>query len=294
MPPVLIVGCGDVGRRLARRLQQAGHAVTGVVSSAASAHALRERGIEPRLFDLDQALAADRRPDAGQIYWLAPPPRQGAGDPRLRRWLETLRARTRKLVYISTSGVYGDCQGRWIDEDQTPRPLTDRGRRRLDAEQALAHLAAGSGTQYCVLRVPGIYGPGRLPVARLRQGLPVVRDDPDPARRRWTNRVHAEDLADIAMAAMARGRHGAVYHACDGQPTTMSDYFGRCARLLGLPPPPEISMEQARNTLSPALLSFLEESRRLSNERMSRELGVQLRYPDLDSGLPACLEDGDP
>ena len=192
------------------------------------------------------------------------------------------------MAVIAAAGRYRQPLAEAVQQ----RHGTDRGRRRLDAEQALAQLAAGSGTRFCVLRVPGIYGPGRLPVARLRQGLPVVRDDADPALRRWTNRIHAEDLADIALAAMAHGRPGAVYHACDGRPTTMSDYFGRCARLLGLPSPPEISMEQARKTLNPALLSFLEESRRMSNARMCRDLGVRLRYPDLDRGLPACVEDG--
>lgn len=281
----LIVGCGDIGLRLAARLQQAGEPVTGVVRSPSSAARLRAQRIDALTLDLDHQAPAD----AEQVYWLAPPPSTGDRDPRLQRWLHGLAASPRKIVYLSTSGVYGDCEGRWIDEDEPLKPQTDRGRRRLDAERMLAALPANGSSRYCVLRVPGIYGPGRLPVERLRRGLPVVRDVDDPAQRRWTNRIHAEDLADAVLAAMQRGKHAAAYNASDGHPSTMSDYFGRCARLLGLPEPPQVSLDEARSALSPALLSFLEESKRLRNNRMLEDLHVQLRYPDIASGLPSCL-----
>lgn len=285
-PAHLIIGCGDIGLRVAARLLQAGQAVTGVVGSPASIARLQAQQVGALLLDLDQQAP----PDGEQVYWLAPPPGAGDYDPRLQRWLQSLAPAPRKIVYLSTSGVYGDCEGRWIDEDEPLKPQTDRGRRRLDAERCLAELAARSGSSYCIVRVPGIYGPGRLPVERLRRGLPVVRDHDDPAQRRWTNRIHAEDLADAVLAAMQHGRQGAAYNISDGHPSTMGDYFSRCARLLGLPEPPQISLEQARSALNPAMLSFLEESKRLRNTRMVEELGVRLRYPDIASGLPSCLD----
>jgi nucleoside-diphosphate-sugar epimerase len=280
-----IVGCGDVGLRLARLLSNQGIAVRGVVRSSASAAVLRGSGIEPLVIDLDTAEAEGVGAPAEWQFYFAPPPSAGTGDSRLRRWLRALVSAPRRLVYISTSGVYGDCQGRWIDEDESLKPQTDRARRRLDAESALREYAAAHVAALTILRVPGIYGPGRLPVERLRQGLPVLRLSESP----WSNRIHAEDLAAAALAAALRGRSGQAYNVSDGQPTSMSDYFLRCARLLGLPEPPQLELEDARRQLTPAMLSFLEESKRLRNDRMLDELGVALRYPDLDTGLPSCL-----
>lgn len=284
---VLIVGCGDLGQRLARRLLAQGRGVRALVRSAASAQALARQSIQATAVDLDRE---DSAADADEIYWFAPPPAQGATDPRLRRWLDGLAPRARRIVYVSTSGVYGDCAGRWIAEDEPLKPQTDRGRRRLDAERTLLECSARIHSEPVILRVPGIYGPGRLPVERLKQGLPVVEDGGVDSERRWTNRIHVDDLAEAALAAMARGRAGAAYHVADGHPTTMSDYFTRCARLLGLPEPPRIALSEARARLGPALMSFVDESRRLLNLRMREELGVVLRYPDLASGLPDCVE----
>jgi nucleoside-diphosphate-sugar epimerase len=179
--------------------------------------------------------------------------------------------------------VYGDCQGRWIDEDEPLRAHSERGRRRIDAERALQDWR-GAGRSLVVLRVPGIYGPGRLPEARLRQGLPVL----EPAQSPWSNRVHAEDLAEAALVAAVRGRDGAAYHVADGTPTTMADYFTRCARVLGLPEPPRVDLAEARRSFTPAMWSYMEESKRLRIDRLRDELGYAPRYPDLDHGLPAC------
>lgn len=271
----LIVGCGDIGLRVARRLIERGLTVRGQVRSAASAEALSAAGVAPVLADLDTDDDADESIEL--LFWFAPPPPSGDTDPRLRRWLA--RNRAERLVYLSTSGVYGDCAGRWIDESEPLKPQTDRARRRLDAERALA------GHDHAViLRVPGIYGPGRLPLERLRQNLPVVREDQCPP----SNRIHAEDLADAAVAAAEHGTPGAAYNVSDGNPTSMTDYFLRCAALLGLPEPPRVSLEEARRTFTPAMLSFLEESKRLDTRRMREELGVLPRYPDLESGLSSC------
>lgn len=287
-PGALIVGCGDIGRRVAAIERAAGADPVALVRSAESVVALSRLGIEALQRDLDApsttALPARGRP----LYWFAPPPSQGVRDPRLRAALDGLRSGPpTRLLYVSTSAVYGDCAGAWIDEQAPLAPLSDRGRRRLDAERALGDFGRTSGCAVVILRVPGIYGPGRLPRERLARGLPVVRESECP----WTNRIHADDLARIAVAAMDRAPAGAIYNVSDGHPTTMTDYFLRCARLLGMAAPEQIPLAQARARLTPAMASFLDESKRLLTARMQRELGVQLRYPDLDRGLPACLDD---
>lgn len=308
----MIVGCGDVGLRVARALRELGREVTAIVRSPQSAARLRELGITAIVHDLDIDTIERRRPreggdpvfdslavagvqarlldldaavadihETGTIYYFAPPPGSGQTDPRLRRLLAALDSPPQRLVYLSTSGVYGDCGGRWIDEDESLKPISERARRRLDAESALRQ----SGLPGVILRVPGIYGPGRLPEERLRKGLPVLRTEESP----YTNRIHADDLAMAALHAAAHGAPGAAYNISDGQPTTMCDYFTRCAALLGLPPPPQVGLEEARRVFTPAMWSFMEESKRLVNRRMLEQLGFAPRYPDLASGLPACL-----
>jgi nucleoside-diphosphate-sugar epimerase len=275
---VLIVGCGDIGQRLARPLIAEARTVHGVVRSAATADRCAALGVKPQLLDLD----LQAPPAADWVFWLAPPPDGGSTDPRLRRWLAT-RPRFQKLVYLSTSGVYGDCQGRWIDEDEPLKPRTDRARRRADAERALEEAAPQSSGSVMRLRVPGIYGPGRLPRERLA-GMRVVQESEAP----WSNRIHADDLAQAALAALRHGRNGAAYNISDDAPTTMTDYYSRCAERFGLPPLQRVSMAEAEKTFTRAALSFLQESKRLSNRRMREELGVALQYPDLPSGLAAC------
>lgn len=220
------------------------------------------------------------------LYYFAPPPGEGETDTRMENLLAALdvAALPARVIYLGTTGVYGDCAGAWITEEQPPAPHTSRGRRRLAAETALRAWGGAVGVPVVILRVPGIYGPGRLPVERLHRGSPVVREEESP----FTNRIHADDLARVCAAAAERGAAG-VYNVSDGHPTTMTDYFNRVADLLGLPRPPVVSMEEARRTFSPAMLSYLEESRRLDNRKMREELGVELLYPDLDHGLPACL-----
>lgn len=292
---VVIVGCGDVGRRVARRLSAAGRPVLGIVRNEASALALQRTGIAATALDLDdtadaaelvQALQAQQWRDA-ELHWYVPPPSTGTDDPRLRRVLDALH-RPHRLLLLSTSAVYGDCGGAWIDEDAPLRPASDRARRRADAEHAARDWAGRRGAARLVVRVAGIYGPGRLPIERLRSGAPVLAAAESP----YSNRIHVDDLATTLLAAAARGRDGAVYHAADGHPTTMTDYFLRCAEALGLPPPAQLTMDQARAQLSHGLLSYLEESRRLCNRRLREELRVTLRYPTLAQGLPASIAGG--
>lgn len=282
----IIIGCGYVGRRVAALEQAAGRSVLGVVRSADSAAALAASGIEARTADLDQPESLASLPLAGAtVYYLAPPPPRGDSDPRMEGFIGVLRRSgvPDRVVLISTTGVYGDCGGEWVDEQRTPRPQADRARRRLAAEEALRQWAREQRAAVVVLRVPGIYGPGRLPVARLRQGLPVLREAEAP----FSNRVHVDDLARACLAAARGGANGAVYNVSDGAPSTMTDYFNRVADAVGLPRPPQISLEQARRELSPGMLSYLAESKRLDTRRMREELGVIPEFGDLDAGLRA-------
>jgi nucleoside-diphosphate-sugar epimerase len=190
-----------------------------------------------------------------------------------------------RIVYISTSAVYGDCDGAWIDETAPLRPDTTRGWRRLDAERQLLAWSERTGVPVVILRVPGIYGPGRLPLERLRKGLPLPREDQCP----YTNRIHADDLAAICLAAMARGAPGAAYNVSDGHRSNMVDYFNRIADRARLPRPPTLERAEAERQLTPGMLGYMRESKRLKNERMLRELGVELQYPDLEAGLDSCF-----
>jgi len=283
---MLIIGCGDVGRRLAARAAGRGEPCHGLVRSAESAARLAREGHHAAAIDLDQTppdLSGDW--DQARIYYLAPPPPKGNEDPRMRRVLAALSPdRPHRIVYISTTGVYGDCNGEWVDETRPPNPQVDRARRRADAERQLLEWRAAGRGEVVILRVAGIYGPGKLPLARLQQQVPMIGEADAP----WTNRIHIDDLVQVCEAAMTRGKDGEAYNVSDGQPGNMRDYFDRVAATYGLPRPPLISLEEARRTLSPGMLSYLGESRRLDNGKMRRELGVELRYPDLASGLAAC------
>jgi nucleoside-diphosphate-sugar epimerase len=281
-----IVGCGDIGQRVAVKWQQQGGEAEGLVASAASAARLEQAGTRARMVDLDRpdtlyqttGLSPEQRP----VYYFAPPPPQGREDSRLRGWLAALgETRPRKIVLISTTGVYGDAAGGWLTEQSPVSPRADRAWRRLDAETALRAWGRENNVPVVVLRVAAIYGPGKLPRARLEKGLPVLRE----AESGFTNRIHADDLASICLAAMQHGRADEIYNVSDGSPGTMTDYFNQVADHLGLPRPAQISLAEAETQVSAGMLGYLKESRRIDNTKMVRELKVVLRYPSLQSGL---------
>ena len=283
----LIVGCGHVGTRLARSLIGSGRRPVGLVRTQPAADALGRQGIAPVASNLDRTV--EEPPAAaenGLVFYLVPPsPEADADDPRLRNFLAACgNERPDRIVYVSTSGVYGDCSGAWVDETRTPAPATARARRRLAAEQILAEWSRETGGDHVILRVGGIYGPERLPTDRLAD-MKVVRAQEAP----WSNRIHVDDLVTVLRAAAERGRPGRVYNVADGSPTTMTDYLYRVADLTGRPRPPAVPLAEAEQHLSPGMLSFIRESRRLDITRMQRELGVRLRYPDLDAGLADSL-----
>lgn len=279
---MFIVGCGDIGERIARLCAEKNTPVAGLVRSAHSAARLRAAGIDSVQADLSRPDAGENLPTAGAtIVYLAPPPAEGETDPLIRNFLAGIDALPERLVLLSTTAVYGDCQGGWIDETHAVNPQTARGRRRWDAEQAARQWSAERGVPLVILRVGGIYGPGRLPMARIEKGLPILREAESP----FTNRIHQDDLARVCLAAAERGRPGEAYNVSDGQPSTMSRYFKAVAEACGLPAPPEVSREEAQRVMSAGMLSYLAESRRLDNQKMLAELGVELRYPDLQAGL---------
>lgn len=285
---VLIVGCGYIGRRVAALLAAEKYAVTGVVRSRDSADKLAESGAGVVCVDLDQ-LPADVDWGCAQadVFYFAAPPPSGKQDLRMQAFLASLPGNmtVRRFVYISTSAVYGDCHGAWITETQPLDPTTPRGQRRLHAEQQLREWCRLNKAQWIILRVPGIYGPGKLPLERLRKGTPVLRETDAP----YTNRIHADDLATICVAAMQSATGDEVYNVSDGQPGNMTDYFFRVADAAGLQRPPEVSREDAQAVLSAGMLSFLNDSRRMDNSKLLAGLGIELRYPGLDAGLESCF-----
>ncbi len=287
--PVLIIGCGDIGTRVAAGCVARGDSVSALVRSAAPIPVLEAAGVVTVSGDLDDAPSLAGLPaQRALLYYFTPPPEPGNTDPRMGRLLHavTQSALPHKIVYISTSGVYGDHQGGWVDEDTPPNPQTARARARLDAESQLLGWGRTHAVPVVILRVGGIYGPGRLPVERLRRGEPVLRREDAP----FTNRIHADDLAQVCLAAAEHGGAGRIYNVCDGEHSTMTDYFNAVADWLGLVRPPQITLAEAQQVLSPALLSYLNESRRMDNRRMREELGVVLRYPNLAAGLSGAIE----
>ncbi len=277
-----IIGCGDVGKRIVGRCVAYGVRPAAVVRSEESAAACNSLGGEAVCHDLDEAgPAAGLNLDAARVIYLAPPPGEGVTDPRIRRFLDRHGDGIARLVLVSTTGVYGDQGGEWIDEDTPAQPTTDRGRRRLDAERTVIEWASRTGGGYAILRVPGIYAEDRLPLARLRRGMPVVRED----QSGFTNRIHAEDLARICLAALDVDHAALVLNATDGHPTTMTDYFNRVADAVGLPRPPQVSLAEARNVFTPGMLSYALESRRIGNRRLLDTLNIALEYPDIDDTL---------
>jgi nucleoside-diphosphate-sugar epimerase len=251
--------------------------VFGVVRSTNAANTLREVGVIPIIADLDNRASLSRLAGIADIViHLAPPPATGTTDPRTRNLLALLAQQPlAQLIYISTSGVYGDCQGAYIDETHTPRPVNRRALCRVDAEQQIRRFAQHARTQVATLRVPGIYAENRLPLERLRRGTPILRDVDDV----YTNHIHADDLARIIVAAVYRSRNARTYHANDDSELKMGAYFQQIATAYQLPIPAAISRALAQSTLSEIQMSFMSESRRMRNQRIKTELRVRLSYP---------------
>ena len=287
MKKIWIIGCGDIGRRLVHLYQSANKSlcITGLVNSQKSYEACSNLGIACQIINLDNAECVEKvnKNDfkGCQLFYFAPPPSDGKQDTRLFSFLEKVGDAPKRIVLISTTGVYGDRKGEWIDEKTPVSPVADRAHRRLSAEVSLKEWAQTSHRKYMILRVPGIYAQDRLPLARLQKGLPVVNE----AEAGFTNRIHADDLAQACLLAIESSHSNEIINITDGQPSTMTDYFNQVADYAGLPRPPQISMQEAEKTLSAGMVSYLKESRRIKNQKMLEVLGINLKFPSLKSAF---------
>ncbi len=280
---ILIVGCGDIALRAAALLKNR-YALFGLVRNAARYKALQQAGIVPVAGDLDNAHSLHRLAGlAHMVLHFAPPSGSSSSDIRTRNLLAVLSRgiRPRRLVYISTTGVYGDCGGETLEETHPLNAQTPRSMLRADAEQQIRNWARRNRVSASILRVPGIYAADRLPLDRLRAGTPAILHEEDS----YTSLIHAYDLARIAVAALHHAKPNRVYHASDDSNLKMGEYFDCVADALELPRPSRLARAEVQCMVSPMLWSFLNESRRMTNRRMKQELRLQLRYPTVKDAL---------
>lgn len=284
---LLIIGCGDVVRRALPELGRQWRLYALVREIDPS---LRSFGVTQIRGDLDHPQTLRRLAGLAQAVLHSAPPSDGSdGDPRTRRLIASLSrgaSLPSRLVYISTTGVYGDCAGSEVPETRPARPRTARARRRVAAERLLRGFGRRTGCRVSILRAPGIYAADRLPLDRLRRGDPVLRTEEDA----YTNHIHAEDLGRACIAALRRGTPGRAYNASDDSDILMGDWFDRLADAFGLPRPERVSRAEAAERLPSVMLSFMSESRRLTNDRLKRELRLRLRYPTVDAGIANAKE----
>ncbi len=287
---LLVVGCGDIGLRVAALLVGK-LTVRALSSQRVRAPVLRAAGTTPLWGNLDRPQSLRRLAGLAQrVLHLAPPATVGTTDERTEALLHALRRRgaPAALVYASTSGVYGDCGGAWVHEGQALSPTTPRAQRRADAEARVQFFGRSAGVRTTVLRVPGIYAPNReggTPLERLRKATPVLEAADDV----FTNHIHADDLARACVRALWRGKPQRAYNVNDDASLKMGDYFDAAAALYGLPLTPRISRARAAVEMGAMQLSFMSESRRMVNARMKQELGLRLRFASVLDGLAAGL-----
>lgn len=283
----MIIGCGDVARRALPRLLRR-YRIYALVRK--NDPTLRAMGVTQIVGDLDQPASLKRIAGLADVLLHSAPPADSdnADDTRTRHLLSALKAGSlpRRIVYISTSGVYGDCGGAEIDETRSANPESRRAQRRVAAETALREFGLQTRVVVSILRVPGIYAADRLPLERIKRGDPVLHAAEDG----YSNHIHADDLAEAVVLALTRGRANRAYNASDDSRMKMGDWFTTLAEHFDLPVPPRVNRSEAEQTLSPATLSFMRESRQLNNERIKRELGLRLTYPTVQEGIAAAKQ----
>lgn len=287
-PHLLIVGCGDIGRRVARLALESGWQVSGLVRSESSAEKLSELGAHPLQANLLDPESLQEVPSAGSlVLYAAPPPGGGFEDPKVRNFCQSLGSdkKPSRIVYLSTSGVYGDCGEQLVSEETPANPQTARARRRFDAETSIRAFSRQHQIPGVILRVTGIYGPFRFALHRILEGHPLLLE----SQASYTNRIHADDLAQVCLAALQKGEDGEIFNVCDGQTSTMTHYFNAVADAFELPRPPQIDRDEAVKVMNPLMLSYFQESRRMDNRKMLEQLGITLRYPTLEEGLQASV-----
>jgi nucleoside-diphosphate-sugar epimerase len=278
-PSILIIGCGDIGLRVVKQLSRS-HRVFALTSSPNRLQELREVGATPILGDLDKPESLWRLSGLAQtVIHLAPPQNQGNRDCRTRNLIRILSQGSntvRRLIYISTTGVYGNHQGEKVSEATPVSPESERAKRRVDAERVLRLWAPAHGVALTILRVPGIYASDRLPLERIQSQTPALLPEEDA----YSNHIHSDDLARLVCAAVYHGKPQRIINTCDGGETKMGDYFDEVADAFGMDRPPRMPASELKNRVSPMLWSFMRESRRVTNTRL-HELKTPLRYPSV-------------
>ena len=284
MRRLTIVGCGDIGVRIAEKLKHK-YRIFGLARRFNQAALLRSQGVVPIMGDLDDAKTLDRISGISEdVLHLAPPQPTGQCDNRTSNLIACLKKKCmlpQRLVYISTSGVYGDASGKVVSEIHRTMPNSDRAKRRLSAEKNLRKFGQDMGVSVSILRVPGIYSKDRLPIDRLLDETPMILKHQDS----YTNHIHVVDLVNIIIATFNTGRIGRIYNVSDDSKLRIGDYFDVVAEHKGLKKPARISKEKARVKIPAQLFSFINESRIIDNSRMKRELGIILKYPTVEEGI---------
>lgn len=288
MNKIVIAGCGYIGRRVARIWKAAGAEVACLVRSTEHQVALESEGFPTRSSSFDDPEDIPVLDTAGCIlYYFAPPPGGGITDARARNFCAALSGSVppARVIYMSATSVYSETAGGTVTESSTTNPSSAMGKRRLDAEQAFREYGAAAGIPTIILRVSGIYGPGRLPLMQISQGQPLLREEESGP----SNRIQADDLAHICCAAAEKGRDGDIFNVSDGRPSSMTTYFNACADALGFPRQPQVTMEEARQVMSPLMFSYVSEARVVDNSHMLERLGVSLLYPTIAEGLAVSV-----
>ena len=287
MQQIVIAGCGYIGSRVARLWREQGAEITCLVRTPEKCAVLTGDGFTVSAISLDDPAAIRLQDMAGSIlYYLVPPPGGGITDTRAGNFIDILKNGTApaKIIYMSATSVYSETRGGTVTEESPAEPQSAMGKRRLDAEQAFLEYGATAGVPVIILRVSGIYGPGRLPLMQISQGQPLLREEESGPG----NRIHADDLAAVCLAAADRGKGGDIFNVSDGHPSSMTSYFDACADLLGYPRQPQVTMEEARRVMSPLMLSYVTESKVVDNTRMLQLLDITLKYPGMLDGLQNC------
>lgn len=288
MNPVFIAGCGYIGLRVARLLRQGGEDVVCMTRSEERASLLAAQGFATLICSLDGTAPIPPLDVAGRtLFYFVPPQGGGSVDLRARAFCNALAGESppARIVYMSATSVYGACDGSVVTEESPAMPVSAMGKRRLDAENTFLQYGRERGAPVCILRVSGIYGPGRLPLTQIHRGEPLLRlEESGPS-----NRIHADDLAQVCVAAAEKGEDGEIFNVSDGNHGSMTDYFNAVADALGMPRQPQVSLEEAQRVMSPLMLSYVRETRIVDPSRMLARLGIRLRYPTLEEGLAASL-----
>lgn len=286
---LFIIGCGDIGMRVGEAAVTLKIKVYGFSRGNKFPHDGVISDLTLSYCDLDQPENIPELPMKGAaLLYMAPPPGGGVIDTRVSNFLSSIKSGSEpaKIIYISTTSVYGDCGEEEITEERAVNPSNHTAKRRYNAEQTFKSWCAERSVPLVILRVSGIYGPGRIPVQRIISREPLLNEN----EAGYTNRIHADDLAEICLAAIERGKDGDIFNVSDGESGKMNDYFNAITDLMGVERLPQVSLEEGRKVMSPLMLSYMTESRKISNKMMLEKLGIQLRYKTMYDGLKELVK----